>query len=152
LLRRVGLELAAFAANCALFVVALVVGFRVVYPLLFAVLRRVGVEPGSRAPLSEHQVIVLSLSTAIAGFAVLARRWTRHVLNVAVAGGLLFLGGMISLGQAMYLADQGDPTPLWAYIQPRSAEYLGALWCAAASALGWYLGGRFWKGAGSPPT
>jgi len=135
-----------------LFVLALVVGFRVVYPLLFAVLRRVGVEPGFHAPFSEHQVIVLSLSVAIAGFAVLARRWTRHVLNVAVAGGLLFLGGMISLGQAMHLADQGDPHLMWAYIQPRSAEYLGALWCAAAAALGWYLGGRLGKGAGTSPS
>jgi len=63
----------------------------------------------------------------------------------AVVSGVLFIGGMVLLGQAMYLADQGDPSMMWPYIRPQPAQYLGALCCAAAAAIGWYAGGRVWR-------
>jgi hypothetical protein len=145
MLQQVAREGLAGAANLVLFVVALGAGFRIVYPLVFSALKLGRVEPGFRAGLTEHQAIALSVSAAFAVSGVLSRLWTRHALNVGVVSAVIFIVGMILLGQAMYLADGGDPSLMWSYIRPQWPVYLSSLWCAAGATLGWYIGGILWR-------
>jgi hypothetical protein len=144
-LRRIAREGLTVAANCVLFLAALVVAFRIVYPLVFSVLKLGRVEPGFHAGLTTYQAMVLSISTAFGASGIVSRLWTRHVLNVVAVSASLFIVGMIMLGQAMYLADGGDPSIMWTYIRPRVPEFLGAVWCAGAAMLGWYIGGILWR-------
>lgn len=145
MLRRIAREGVTTTANCVLFLVALVVAFRIVYPLVFSALKLGRVEPGFHAGLTEYQAMVLSISIAFGGSAVMSRLWTRHVLNVVAVSAGLFILGMIILDQAMYLADGGDSSMMWSYVRPQVPEYLGAVWCAGIAALGWYIGGILWR-------
>jgi hypothetical protein len=110
--------------------------FRVIYPAVFAVLGRQG-----RHVVSDFGGIVLSNMLAFTSIGVVSRAWTRHVLNVAGASVCVFLGGMLVLAQAMYLADGGDPSIIWSYIRPGVVEIFGAFLCAGGAASGWYAGG-----------
>jgi len=59
-LGRIGEELLAALANVILFLVAFVIGFRVLYDIVFSMLGMGNA--GSRLPLSEHQAMVFSAS------------------------------------------------------------------------------------------
>jgi hypothetical protein len=136
-MRKTLIEVGIAGANALMFVVAWLAGYWFVFPILHGALGLGRVEPGFDPPLSWYQGFVLSICVAFALFGGVARRWTRHVLNIAAISGGIFLLGMIALGQAMYLADRGDPGIMWAYIRPHQAEYIGALCASVAAALGW---------------
>jgi hypothetical protein len=135
-LRRIGEELLAALANFILFLVAFVIGLRVVYEVVFSMLG-VG-NSGPRPPLSEHQAMVFSVSVVFLLFGGLSALWTRHVLNVSLTSAATFVLAMIMLAQAMYLADRGDPAIMWRYIKPQPSDYIGSAVAAVSATLGWY--------------
>jgi hypothetical protein len=140
MMRKTMIEVGVACANALMFIVALLVGYWFVFPILHGVLGLGRVAPGFEPALSWYQGVVMSLCLAFAIFGGVARRWTRHILNVAIVSACIFLLGMIALAQAMYLTDRGDPSIMWAYIRPRQAQYVGTLCASVAAALGWTVG------------
>jgi hypothetical protein len=135
-LGRIGEELLAAVANVVTFLVAFVIGLRVVYAVVFNMLDMGSVGPGFHRLLSERQAIVFSISLAFVIFGGLSTLWTRHVLTVTVASAAAFLFGMIMLAQAMYSADRGDPAIMWRFIKPQPLDYIGSAVTLARLRLG----------------
>jgi hypothetical protein len=138
--RRIGAELLAALANVVIFLVAFVIGLRVVHDVVFSMLSMGNAGP--RPPLSEHQVMVLSVSVVFVLSRGLSALWTRHVLNVSLTSAATFLLGMIMPAQAMYLADRGDPAMIWRDI-PQPSDYIGSAVAAVSATLGWYASKQF---------
>jgi hypothetical protein len=136
-MRNALIQVGVAGANALVFMVALLVGYLFVFPILHGALGLGRVEPGFEPPLSWYQGFVLSICLTYALFGGVARRWTRHVLNIAVVSAGVFLLGMIAFGYAQVTVDRGDPS--WANIRPRQAEYIGAICVSVAAALGWTI-------------
>jgi hypothetical protein len=134
--RRIGQELLAVLANVVTFLVAFVIGLRVVYDVVFSMLGTGNAGP--RSLLSEHQAMVFSVSVVFVLFGGLSALWTRHVLNVSLTSAATFLLGMIVLTQAMYLADRGEPAIMWRYMKPQPSDYIESAVAAMSATLGWY--------------
>ena len=134
------IEVGVAGANALMFDVALLVGYWFVFPILYGALRIGRVAPGFEPPLSSYQGLVLSICLAFAVFGGVARRWTRHVLNVAIVSACIFLLGMLALAEAMYVADRGEPSMMWTYIRPGQREYIGTFCASVAAAVGWTAG------------
>jgi hypothetical protein len=142
-LRRIGEELLAALANIVTFLVAFVIGLRIVYAVVFSMLDLGSAAPGFHRLVFERQAIVFSVSLAFVIFGGLSTLWTRHVLTVSLASAAAFLFGMIMRAQAMYLADRGDPAIMWRFIKPQPLDFIGSAVAAGAATLGWYALKRF---------
>ena len=129
-------------ANSLAFFVAFFVGLRVVYSLVYTLLGLGRIGPGIESAAAPNYAMVGSISAAFVVMGLLTVVWTRNVFSVLIPAASMFLLGMLMVAQAIYLTDRGNPSVMWEYVQPRSAEYIGAACAAAAAAVGWYAGSR----------
>jgi hypothetical protein len=140
--RRLLIECLRLLANALVFLVAFFVGLRVVYNLVFRLLGLGRIGPGVESAVALHYALVGSIIAAFMVVGLLTVVWTRNVLTVLIPAATMFLFGMLMVAQAIYITDRGDPSVMWEYVRPRSAEYIGAACAGAAAAVGSYAGSR----------